>query len=130
MVPHPLPVGGGTLLDNRLHIGGGISIHPPRGGEGQAVLISIRPEWVFQSTLPVWGGTKGEPTRRPKADRFQSTLPARGGTKLNGSTIVKTLISIHPPRVGRDHAVDLSGNISPAFQSTLPVWGGTFVALK
>ena len=103
---------------------------PSPWGEGQAVLISIRPEWVFQSTLPVWGGTKGEPTRRPKADRFQSTLPARGGTKLNGSTIVKTLISIHPPRVGRDHAVDLSGNISPAFQSTLPVWGGTFVALK
>ena len=36
MVPHPLPVGGGTLLDNRLHIGGGISIHPPREGRDEA----------------------------------------------------------------------------------------------
>ena len=127
MVPHPLPVGGGTLLDNRLHIGGGISIHPPRGGEGQAVLISIRPEWVFQSTLPVWGGTKGEPTRRPKADRFQSTLPARGGTKLNGSTIVKTLISIHPPREGRDTPIYFSFRKMFLFQSTLPARGGTSV---
>ena len=79
MVPHPLPVGGGTLLDNRLHIGGGISIHPPRVGRDFSFLLADCRKLSFQSTLPVWGGT-----RRPSAG------------------FVLAAISIHSPRVGRD----------------------------
>ena len=34
-------------------------------------------------------------------------------------------ISIHPPRVGRDHGGARNTGNGPEFQSTLPVWGGT-----
>ena len=127
MVPHPLPVGGGT---GRLVVG---------------------PKYLpFQSALPVWGGT---PTRRKLANSlldfnppspcgkghifpcsknrrslhfnppspcgegpgqnvlftdtpvFQSTLPARGGTIEGMIEANREKISIHPPRVGRDKTV-------------------------
>ena len=89
------------------------------------VTISVPLEKGFQSTLPVWGGTEGEAIVEPS-----------------------TKISIHPPRVGRDGSflkywvTHLHFNPpSPCgeghhrthwvyrhnrFQSTLPVWGGTF----
>ena len=79
---------------------------------------------TFQSTLPVWGGTHphqpGAETRRDfnppspcgegqgkaeaaKADaEFQSTLPVWGGTTFQALDDLEAVISIHPPRVGRD----------------------------
>lgn len=54
MVPHPLPVGGGTLLDNRLHIGGGISIHPPREGRDLRLRFCLLLEDNFNPPSP-WG---------------------------------------------------------------------------
>ena len=39
---------------------------------------------------------------------------------------IATAISIHPPRVGRDPLGDTVGYPSTVFQSTLPVWGGTW----
>ena len=62
---------------------------------------------VFQSTLPVWGGTE------------QAQEPETGKQ-----------ISIHPPRVGRDPRLPLSMAGTMTFQSTLPVWGGTAKAHK
>ena len=38
-------------------------------------------------------------------------------------------ISIHPPRVGRDWCRVMEPPASTAFQSTLPVWGGTMMAM-
>ena len=39
--------------------------------------------------------------------------------------VEKFMISIHPPRVGRDFGHALSDFVPRQFQSTLPVWGGT-----
>ena len=79
----------------------------------------------FQSTLPVWGGTGPCAELQFMTGKFQSTLPVWGGT-LSGSTArTHTLISIHPPRVGRDMMILLKVGRAKEFQSTLPVWGGT-----
>ena len=61
---------------------------------------------VFQSTLPVWGGTQsGVNDWFPSV--FQSTLPVWGGTSRNPNS-----------------------SLQYRFQSTLPVWGGTFQSLS
>ena len=79
----------------------GIPIHPPREGRDET---GRQPEVVlfeFQSTLHVWGGTcilSGA----IRSLGFQSTLPARGGTYSREWATRLCLISIHPPRVGRD----------------------------
>ena len=79
---------------------------------------------------------------------FQSTLPVRGGTGGNVLNVDITKISIHPPREGRDRAVptppqwqrnfnppspqgegldiDSLKSVYRTFQSTLPARGGTF----
>ena len=75
-----LPVWGRPLLDNRLHIGGGISIHPPREGRDFSFLLADCRKLSFQSTLPVRGGT----------------LPGEISSVFGS-------ISIHPPRGGRDN---------------------------
>ena len=36
---------------------------------------------------------------------FQSTLPVRGGTPPSFLSLVAEIISIHPPRAGRDTAI-------------------------
>ena len=126
---------------------------------------------LFQSTLPVWGGTSWPCSWRGAGIRFQSTLPVWGGTRriVDGMRIPAYIsihpprvgrdflrffprfgiaISIHPPRVGRDswpifHTPNINHFNPPSpcgeglllfivgyffitFQSTLPVWGGTF----
>ena len=72
----------------------------------------------------MWGGTRAgcDDVRRSE---FQSTLPVWGGTADSLVGAVDAVISIHPPRVGRDWN-GRNGYISQSrFQSTLPVWGGT-----
>ena len=56
---------------------------------------------------------------------FQSTLPVWGGTISGGGVMESLGISIHPPRVGRDMNELNQYGILSGFQSTLPVWGGT-----
>ena len=125
----------------------GISIHPPRVGRDVTVPpIPAEPQ-KFQSTLPVWGGTKpfssqkraksyfnppspcGEGRQRPTFREiclpFQSTLPVWGGTPKCPTSSTHRPISIHPPRVGRDNPRPFLSCIHFLFQSTLPVWGGT-----
>ena len=104
----------------------------------------------FQSTLPVWGGTRRAGPEGPTTP-FQSTLPVWGGTSVRfplqrlsryfnppspcgeglsalGAGFHADNISIHPPRVGRDCIVYTKYTTVQRFQSTLPVWGGTRVA--
>ena len=91
----------------------------------------------FQSTRPAWGATiyavvpAGENHdfnphaprgARPCSARivacvcrFQSTRPAWGATEILADRLARLAISIHTPRVGRDHfiaATDSHGNIS------------------
>ena len=57
---------------------------------------------VFQSTLPVWGGTPIVACGYMMITMFQSTLPVWGGTTLPIILLPAGKVSIHPPRVGRD----------------------------
>ena len=146
-----------------------ISIHPPREGrdggfrqgppvhgdfnppspcgEGQAVLISIRPEWVFQSTLPARGGTYS----REWATRLCliSIHPPRGGRDINNGNAARdrpnfnppspwgegpnglwrapTQRHFNPPSPWGEGPLRIMGLIPGSlFQSTLPVGGGTW----
>ena len=98
---HP-PRVGWDKTENVLHGTGQISIHPPRVGWDPKLLLPSKPDRLFQSTHPVWGGT-AHSSRPPATARFQSTHPVWGGT-LSLSLAVSNRI----------------------FQSTHPVWGGTF----
>ena len=102
---------------------------------------------VFQSTLPVWGATRGlsggqgdswyfnprspcGERRQPDAPcpipgQFQSTLPVWGATGLKSFVGQDVTISIHAPRVGSDSAHSIQSKADQRFQSTLPVWGAT-----
>ena len=98
----PSPCGEGHASNRRSHSGTGFN-PPSPCGEGQRRRDTWVRDLVFQSTLPVWGGTTtaSAPLRLPVT--FQSTLPVWGGT---GSRHTHCKLR--------------------RFQSTLPVWGGTF----
>ena len=80
---------------------------------------------VFQSTLPVWGGTADALNWAGKVS--VSIHPPRVGRdtiwrRFGGKACE---VSIHPPRVGRDRPASPPPATTNLFQSTLPVWGGT-----
>ena len=83
-----------------------ISIHPPHAGRDvtQGLLDVITA--IFQSTLPMRGGTPSM-AGRIKASGFQSTLPMRGGTPIAHWLQAIQVISIHPPHAGRDFKLQL-----------------------
>ena len=82
----------------------------------------------FQSTLPVWGGTVAGFGGDYLLDI--SIHPPRVGRDIRGMrNPMNSWISIHPPRVGRDCCGWASSRKPTVFQSTLPVWGGTFPAM-
>ena len=79
----------------------------------------------FQSTHPVWGGTRIS-CLVLGSYKFQSTHPVWGGTTYGYSTAIELYgISIHPPRVGWDLRGTEPIKRGKRFQSTHPVWGGT-----
>ena len=98
----PSPQGEGLSVVESLPARLIVSIHPPREGRDRLRLGSIRCQRIFQSTLPVRGGTASKNPQKPAEPTFQSTLPARGGTGGFLLSIVVFEISIHPPRKGRD----------------------------
>ena len=76
---------------------------PVWGGTTMAEFARISD--LFQSTLPVWGGTRIPRPLTQIHSEFQSTLPVWGGTYLTVSRSHPVDISIHPPRVGRDKPI-------------------------
>ena len=56
---------------------------------------------------------------------FQSTLPAWGETGKTPDQLRRMAISIHSPRMGRDHPRGGKWSPEALFQSTLPAWGET-----
>ena len=85
---------------------------------------------LFQSTLPVWGATKALMLKRQIDSNFNPRSPCgeRPKQKHQHNQLLK--ISIHAPRVGSDlHDRDTNPTGEP-FQSTLPVWGATGLALE
>ena len=127
-----------------------ISIHAPRVGSDCRGTVSLCIRSGFQSTLPVWGATSHMGFFKDLI-RFQSTLPVWGATSTIIAVVRKYRISIHAPRVGSDvpegSRFCAGCNFNPRspcgerqcllphlsgtarFQSTLPVWGATAMAL-
>ena len=148
----PSPCGEGPTQSTLLVQQFQISIHPPRVGRDKwAVKIwydfsNFNPPspcgegltrrrvrstiWTFQSTLPVWGGTRGMTAWNKRFSLFQSTLPVWGGTRIRcdfsrGLIQFQSTLPVWGGTRNGGYLTALS-----VFQSTLPVWGGTFSVLK
>ena len=61
---------------------------------------------------------------------FNPPSPCGEGLVLAADAFANTRISILPPRVGRDMHVDVLMTYAGTFQSSLPVWGGTFMSVN
>ena len=101
-----------------------ISIHSPRVGRDAPTACITTGRNLFQSTRPAWGETRKAARRKKKnfnplaprgarpftrqmlstIRKFQSTRPAWGETLLLLQSKGGDHISIHSPRVGRDHS--------------------------
>ena len=82
---------------------GGRNFNPPSPcGEGQASALVLTNGPLFQSTLPVWGGTQIDAINAQRDANFNPPSPCGEGPA--GATN------------------EACGSV---FQSTLPVWGGT-----
>ena len=78
----------------------------------------------FQSTRPVRGGTVAV-EMHSTAPRFQSTRPVRGGTsRRQGLQTHVSIISIHPPRAGRDQVRWVKDNKRKHFNPPAPCGAG------
>ena len=126
-----------------------ISIHAPLVGSDWFLTWKLPAFAEFQSTLPLWGATSRTFSRLICLRKFQSTLPLWGATAridvveewskisihapLVGSDhFVKYMdghkdISIHAPLVGSDNCMRAGAKSACVFQSTLPLWGATFL---
>ena len=98
-----------------------ISIHPPRKGRDDIFFKSHVKSPQFQSTLPARGGTTTYAIPVTNG-AFQSTLPVGGGTEAASVEAGLMRISIHPPRVGRDHPA--TGALTDIAISIHPPRGG------
>lgn len=80
-----------------------LNFNPPSPwGEGHIDLAIPNNIEAFQSTLPVWGGTKSSGPAEHSLPYFNPPSPVWGGTDHFLRCFVRVVISIHPPREGRD----------------------------
>ena len=141
-----LPVWGATRGVYGIRIRADISIHAPRvGSDGRSFgsrsrrrdfnprsPCGERLRWAlnnrlfsqFQSTLPVWGATRGGDPGRPEPG-ISIHAPRVGSDHQLKQLLATQVISIHAPRVGSDESTDAETADRQQFQSTLPVWGAT-----
>ena len=104
---HPPRVGWDRLLLRREYYGT-ISIHPPRVGWDRRNVGGYRGNIHFNPPTPCGVG----PTSRSSPTSFtifQSTHPVWGGTRPGPSCWGWSRISIHPPRVGWDLTAWVTG---------------------
>ena len=80
----------------------------------------------FQSTHPVWDGTRSWRRRFRLTRNFNPPIPCGMGP-LRGAYVALRRISIHPSRVGWDIRDMIGKTDTGQFQSTHPVWDGTSV---
>ena len=106
-----------------------ISIHPPRVGRDftwASCFYSIK---YFNPPSPCGEGHAPICGWHGRMD-FNPPSPCGEGPGLGVPGNLQRAISIHPPRVGRDGGQCTKNGRNRAFQSTLPVWGGTAKAHK
>ena len=119
------PVRGGTCRCQGRCRNRSISIHPPRAGRDSRSAIHASSCFLFQSTRPVRGGTPAPQSTHPAAFYFNPPAPCGAGHCGMSTGRSGVMISIHPPRAGRDYAMIWQAFRFLKFQSTRPVRGGT-----
>ena len=82
---------------------------------------------IFQSTLPVWGATRDERLDAAVVRDFNPRSPCGERQRRACVFHAVSIISIHAPRVGSDSNPTAMTAERAEFQSTLPVWGATFM---
>ena len=142
---------GATCVCNQEGHKAQISIHAPRVGSDITILFGDNIQNDFNPRSPC-GERLGRETNSPESTLFQSTLPVWGATLTDVPSALAVDISIHAPRVGSDQSSFTKRarerNFNPRspcgerprrtpkpcnkklFQSTLPVWGATFLGTK
>ena len=97
---HPPRVGRDKL--HRLRDAGDVYFNPPSPcGEGRRRRVAHSPDGNFNPPSPCGEG-RTSTQKKPPSFIFQSTLPVWGGTAGGKHQKRRWSISIHPPRVGRD----------------------------
>ncbi len=124
------PVRGGTRK-NRLQ-GRRIAYFNPPAPCGAGLLRTFTPfdASQFQSTRPVRGGTVAPGCVARLLVEFQSTRPVRGGTQNGRSGRFGAIISIHPPRAGRDVFMLRLLALPPNFNPPAPCGAGRYRPLR
>ena len=82
----------------------------------------------FQSTHPVWDGTRCRCRSTWSANDFNPPIPCGMGRLSGAAGRRAARISIHPSRVGWDLQKHIPKDWRRRFQSTHPVWDGTWLA--
>ena len=98
-----LPAWGETRVLQSNAIAQKISIHSPRMGRDWRWRKPLKSPWRFQSTLPAWGETCGEHRAGQEGVYFNPLSPHGERQYLPEGAKHQERISIHSPRMGRDH---------------------------
>ena len=96
-----LPVWGATEAKSQQLTDLDISIHAPRVGSDKALMEAYPDGQYFNPRSPCGERRRCTPRRKPPPE-FQSTLPVWGATLSDSVNILRSMISIHAPRVGSD----------------------------
>ena len=118
------PVWDGTRCERMTGAERRISIHPSRVGWDRSALPCRRCAMHFNPPIPCGMGLSGF-RQKTYPSSFQSTHPVWDGTKGAVQLDADQLISIHPSRVGWDCSHYFPRVPGARFQSTHPVWDGT-----
>ena len=95
-------------------------------GMGRSPFANVIMPKVFQSTHPVWDGTSQALSPKPRSCDFNPPIPCGMGLKPIFMDDLHIVISIHPSRVGWDEMRGIINFHACIFQSTHPVWDGTY----
>ena len=98
------PVRGGTKRRRKHWRRCNISIHPPRAGRDPGQVRAPGCRFDFNPPAPCGAGPCWD-SAMSASRAFQSTRPVRGGTAWDGARLSEKVISIHPPRAGRDAGI-------------------------
>ena len=82
---------------------------------------------LFQSTHPVWDGTRPSCFPRKSASHFNPPIPCGMGLATRSRRVCQTHISIHPSRVGWDRRPRAFAHADKHFNPPIPCGMGRFL---
>ena len=117
------PVRGGTVIDDHDIARLDISIHPPRAGRDVTSPASTSEASNFNPPAPCGAGRVYRPLLHRRTD-FNPPAPCGAGPITRLTAPPPLLISIHPPRAGRDRKSSFSLIIALDFNPPAPCGAG------